>query len=527
MAQTSLLRQQPLANLIQRVSPTTWFALAAFCLLVLATGIYLSPEVTATLLLFFGIGTPLLLLLWSRPELGLLMVITITASILPLNLIDLRLPIGGGLKLRDIALLGMLALSGLQMMLHKRDLIPWRPVGTALSVFVGMAVFSALYAKLFQGVPTNWAFNDLRSIIFYTTFFITGWTVLKRKQLLVLLIGLLLVADLTAGIIIYQQFFGANTPLIASMTDVNWKVWENSDASSGLGSVRVIPPGHLLVYFMMLISTCLAIEVRQPLRLRLFSILQSIFLNLGLLLTFTRAQYVAVAIAFAVMFLILLPTYKRQFIRLLIIGVPILMVTLSLFGNKFGDLSQSRFFAALTDRFLSILTPGQTVKSDSLEWRVYETGEAIRSIREHPTLGVGLGNSYRDLTLVQGEVSGGWAGQTGEERTRFTRFVHNSYLYIAVKMGLPGLFIFVWFAICACIYAWKAYARAVDRVYRGIILAVLAGFLGLLQWSIFHVQLMQVESTVVIGLVVGLTGSVAYLAEQSRTTVNDGSYGRQ
>lgn len=525
MAQISLLRQQSLAYLTQRVSPTTWFGLAVLVsFMILAASVYLSPEVTAVLLVCFCVGTPLLLLLWRKPELGLLAVIIITASILPLNLIDLRLPIGGGLKLRDLALLGMIGLSGFQMLFNKRELIPWRPVGTVLLTFVGIAVVSALYAKFFQDVPTNWAFNDLRSIIFYMTFFITTWTILRRKQLLILLVGLFIVADLTAGVIVYQQFFGAGHPLLAAMTDVNWKVWTNGDAGSGLGSVRVIPPGHLLVYFMMIIGTCLAIEVRGSLSSRLFYGLQSIFLNLGLLLTFTRAQYVAVAIAFVIIFLVLALTYRKLFIRLLKIAVPVLMISLSIVGYQFEDIEdiyQNQFFKTLKTRFESILTPDTTIKSASLEWRVYETGAALRSIQAHPMLGVGLGNSYRNLTLVQGEVSGGWAGQTGEERTRFTRFVHNSYLYIAVKMGLPGLLLFLWFALCSCIFGWKAYIRAVDKTYKGIILAVLAGFLGLLQWSIFHVQLMQVESTVVIGLVVGLIGAIAYLDDKNRTTVNN------
>jgi hypothetical protein len=508
------------ANVIHRISSTVWLVLGVPGLALLVAGLYLLPDITPVLLAGLGLGLPAFLLVWSLPELGLLAFILITASVIPITVLDIRLPVGGGLKLRDIALLGMLGISGFQMLLRRRALIPWRPVGTAMAAFLGIAVFSALYGKFWQGVSTTLAFNELRNYIFYAAFFVTGWTILQRKQLMFVLVGLFIIADVTAGVITLQQFIGSEHRLLVAMSDVNWKVWESSSSGAGLGSVRIIPPGHTLVYVMMIVASGLTVLVPRPLLARVFYLMQAIYLNVGLLLTFTRAQYLAVAIAYAFILVVLAPAYKAQLIRLVAIAIPVLLLGAGILGKTIDKaLASSGFVGQVATRVESMLTLEETLGSDSMEWRAYETEEALRSIRENPLLGVGMGNSYRERTLLQGEVGGGWAGRAGDP-SRFTRFIHNSFLTIAVKMGLPGLFVFLWMCLCTFIYGWKVYKRAAEPAHKAIVLAVLAGFLGLLQWSVFHVQLVQVEHTVVVGLALGLIASIAYIENVSRIGIN-------
>jgi O-antigen ligase len=153
------------------------------------------------------------------------------------------------------------------------------------------------------------------------------------------------------------------------------------------------------------------------------------------------------------------------------------------------------------------------MQSDSLQWREFENGKAFEAILRQPLLGVGLGGRYRELTTFQGESLGYWTrgSQAADQITLFTRYVHNSYLAIAVKMGIPGLITFMWFCIAFLVNSWKIYQDLLDTELRGMVLGVIAGFTGMLIWSFYHAHLIKPESTPVIALMTGLVAVINYM----------------
>jgi len=212
-------------------------------------------------------------------------------------------------------------------------------------------------------------------------------------------------------------------------------------------------------------------------------------------------------------FIALIPAYKAQLARYLVIGISVFLLAYSLLGAGLQEsIDNVPFVNVLTARVLSILTPSETLGSLSITWRLFETEEALRSIAERPLLGVALGNSYRDVTLLRGEASGQFTGSLAAGTlSRFTRFIHNSYLSIAVKMGLPALISYLCFCVAFLVSSWQLYRNLSERYLKAIVLAVLAGFVGLLQWSILHQHFVETESTSVVGLMVGLTASILYI----------------
>ena len=512
---------QPAIKKALFLSPSVQLVLGFFGLCGLGIGLYLVPELTVALLVVVGIGVPLFWLLWVYPVIGLLAVIALTSSFLPLELINLRLPIGGGLKLRDIALIGMSGIALLQVLIRKRALIPWPPVGLPLTLLVTVATLSGVYALRVLGVPINRAFNELRGYIYYLTFFITCWTLIRKEQVWLTLLGLIIIADLTAAIIIIQQFFGAGTPIIEAMTDVNWQVWSDEASGAVSGTIRIIPPGHVLVYFIALITSCLVIMSNQTLKWRLFYVGQSLFLNLALIFTFTRSQWLASAMAMSLIFLVLIPIYKKQLLRLVVYGLPLLLFFSAITWLPIQrNLSNVPLLGQLAERAMSIATPNETLETASLKWRVFETKKALQSIQANPLFGVGLGNSYRPLTLLQNEANGGWGGVDLEDKTRFTRYVHNSYLFLTVKLGLSGLGLLVWMCLGFLISGWHLFRGSPDALTRGVTLSILAGFVGLLQWSVFHSHIMRVESTAVIGVMMGLIGALNVIEQRLKGEPN-------
>jgi|GEM_PF-1404312 len=493
-------------------APGMYRALAAILgvLGVLAAAFYLAPQAAALGLALLGLGLPAVLLLWHRPEFGLLGILFLAANFLPLDIVDIRLAIGGGLELRDLLTLGMFGLLVFRGLARKTLDIPWWPVGAPLTVFMVLVLFSAVHALFWQGVESNWVFAELRDLSAYALFFITAWSLRKRRHLVTILIGLLVIANLTAAIIFIQQFLGVSRHLLPAMTASSyWGIWFQGGAGS-FGSVRVVPPSHVLVYFAMLISVGLAIfETNRKLRIGL--VIQFGVLGLALLLTYTRAQWIATIIALALMAIVLVPMYKTQIGRLALLSIPIFLIIFGFLGLGLqGLLQEIPLITLLSNRATTLLTPDETIDSLSLRWRIFENEEALKSISRHPLLGVGLGNSYRHLTTLQGEANGWFTRNSlvAGEVSRFTRYVHSSYIWIPVKMGIPAFVIFLWFLAALLVAGWRLIYSLPDNQMKGIVLAIVPGFIGLLMWTVFHQHLIMNRSSTAVAFVAGLVAGI-------------------
>lgn len=476
---------------------------------VLAAALYLAPQPATLGLALLGLGLPVALLLWHRPEFGVLGILFLAANFLPLDIVDIRLPIGGGLELRDLLTLGLFGLLVFRGLARKTLGIPWWPVGAPLTVFLVLALFSVGYALFWQGVESHWAFAELRDLSAYALFFVTAWALRRPHHLVVVLVGLFVIADLTAAIIFIQQFLGVSRPLLPAMAASYWGIWLEGGAGS-FGSVRVVPPSHVLVYFAMLIAAGLAMFETNR-RRRTGLVIQFGVLGLALLLTYTRAQWIATTLALALMATVLVPMYKAQIGRLALLSIPIFLIIFGFLGFWLqGLLEETPLITLLSDRATTLLTPDETIDSRSLQWRIFETEEALKSIARHPLLGVGLGNSYRNLTALQGEADGWFTGNSlvAGEVSRFTRYVHSSYIWIPVKMGIPAFVIFLWFCAALPFAGWRLMRSLPDSQMKGIVLAIVTGFIGLLVWTIFHQHLIMNRSSTAVAFVAGLVAGI-------------------
>lgn len=491
------------------------FSLALLLFLAaLAAGLFVAPEATALALAALGIGLPVIWLLWAHPTAGALTVLMLTSSFFPAEAIDLRLPVGG-LDLRDLTLLFVLGMLVLRQWQKGTLTIPWWPVSALLTLFLALAVFSAAYALLYRGVAPNWAMSELRILVFYTFFFVIAWSITTRRQMTILVLGAFILADVTTVIIVVQQFLGRDNPLLAAMASGGgWRVWDAGDGGTGFGAVRVIPPGHVLMYLLSTLAFGLMVVSRESTARRMFYVGQLLFIGIGLLLTFTRAQWLASAIAFILIFVNLTPNEKRRLFGYAFVGVLITLIVYGSFGAQLERaLGQAPITETITQRVMTMFQPEETLETGSLQWRVYETDKALEAIAAEPVMGVGLGNSYRDTTHLY------WGSMANN--VRFTRFVHNSYVYIATKMGVSGLAVFLWFCLAFLFFGWRWYKSVTDEHFKRIALGVLASFVGLMTWSLSHAHFMQVESTAVVGLMAGMMASLRAIDERESATEPD------
>jgi O-antigen ligase len=246
----------------------------------------------------------------------------------------------------------------------------------------------------------------------------------------------------------------------------------------------------------------------RPAALRWACGLQFAFLNLALLLTYTRAQWIASVIALGLACLLMPAAGRRRLAPLVFAGLGpgILVAGLAVAGLLGARAGHG--LDALLARASSLTTPGETLDSTSLQWRVFEIGEALESIARHPWLGVGLGNDYRPRPLLGGEARGDPRVTRFGGDTRLTRFMHNGYLYVATKAGLPTLAVLGWFAVALLVAGGRAYRAAPDAPPKALALAIVCGFAGFLEWTFFEPHLMLPASMATIGTMVAAVGAV-------------------
>ena len=499
---------------ILRLPKQVLYLVGGFGLLVLISSLIVLPEETVYGLTAVGFGIPLFILVWHRPDIGVVGIMLLTSGLIPSELAEIRLPFGG-LELSDIVFLSMLGLVAFQGLLRKSLTIPWPAVGVPLIIFLLIALLSLINALIFENVEPNWALNDMRILIYYGMFFLTAWSIKEPKHLTSILFGLFIITDLIAIAIIAQQFLGESTFLFSGMASGRGNIVDQG------GIVRVVPAAHALLHFMAVTATALIIFTKKSNLIRGFYILQLIVLGISSLLTLTRSQWLATGIAIIFMSVVLAPRFRKQLVRgFLIVGIPTTLMLISFLGF-FGTNLQSQLGAIdlidnIIERAATLTDPGDTLASNSLVWRQFEFEQATQAIAERPFLGVALGNSYREVTTLQGEAQGWWTDRSlaAGEISRFTRYVHNSYLAIAVKMGLTGLISFLLICLSFIVNCWRLYRRLPFGILQGVTLAILAGFLGLMQWSYLFTHFIRPESTIAVGIMMGIVAAIARMNAQ-------------
>lgn len=472
-----------------------------------ATVLEYSPDVVDIIILLIS-AVPATIFFWKKPAYGIIALMFFASGFLAPDIVDIRLPVVGGFELRDIILLVLFILSLFKRLTRRHLTIPWWPVGGLLLAFLLTMFYSFIYAMFFEGTPRNWILSDTRILMFYGLFFITAWNITNKQSLYILVIGSFVIADITAGIVVIQQHLGAHNLLLPSMEDPSWQVWES------VGSTRVVPPGIIFMYFMMLVSLALTVYWNVDRQKTLLWIVHTVFLSIGLIFTFTRSAWVATGIAVILMVILMFPTYKPHLGRVIVLTVATALLLVGGLGLIYDSIAvKNEAVKAIYDRFTSIFTIEDTIESNSIQWRLFENQEATKAIREHPLMGVGLGGSYRPITVFQGEAEGLWTdGDISYKRIdRFTRYVHSSYFHIAVKMGIPALIILLTFYIATIVKSISLYRQLPNGLAKGVALAVGVGMVGLLQWSLAHAHLILASSTAVIGLMVGILAAVHQL----------------
>jgi O-antigen ligase len=189
-----------------------------------------------------------------------------------------------------------------------------------------------------------------------------------------------------------------------------------------------------------------------------------------------RANWLGFALA-ALAVALLLPPRKR---RAVVLGaIPVVMGAALVFYvcrnvriGEFGETLQETVGAKVRHLFEYRTDP-------NVIWRVHSYQAGWRVWSEHPLFGAGLGRK-----LVFHSITA-----SGQQIIQFEHRVHNSFLWVGFTTGAVGLMIFL--ALHATYFLGAARrARAMgERPERGVVLAYLAFYVGLMAVAFFDVFL--------------------------------------
>jgi hypothetical protein len=460
--------------------------------------VFVSPS--RTLVGLLGLG--FILLVFKRPELLPLAYLLATSSVTRVTK-ALSVSLGfGTLYVTDAFLVLIFGLVVARALAESDFKILSTPLDWPLLLFAGASFVSTGVAISTGSLPWKQSLGEVRTVMGYLLFFGVTNLVRDKRQLKLLVRGLIVIAGMVAVATIAQYVMGQSEAILAGRI-------EGLDTEGELiaGVTRVIPPGQsLLVVGFTFVFVTLVLDrsgLSDTLRASVLGLLGT-----AILMTFFRASWVAVGLTVAVVVGLAGGRDRKRVVQL---GIVAAIAVGGVAGAVALD-PESRggeFIRAAVGRLGSLANratyedPGS-----SLRWRDFEYSYAVPHIMASPVVGLGLGARYRPFVPPRD-----YAGFDGRD------FIHNGHVWVLLKGGLLAYIGLMAFSIGVVHRGLKGWRRLEDPSMRGIAAACALVFVGMLIVSIVEPYIMTPSWTPVLGVVAGINEAGLEIAMQGRPSV--------
>ncbi|MBI1389485.1 MAG: hypothetical protein GC154_13665 [bacterium] len=203
----------------------------------------------------------------------------------------------------------------------------------------------------------------------------------------------------------------------------------------------------------------------------------------AMLFSYKRAYYVALAAGGSLLFLMQRGRARVRFIAFAVLGVLLMFVLITAAGQ----------WNAIGMRLASIVNPTQ---ESSANYRLIEWQNALISIRRHPVAGIGLGGVMpMEIYLSRTNLLG----------------VHNTYLWVVVKMGAIGLFAYLFTQFCFMRRLLRQNAALRDGYLRTLSRGLTCAFAAFYTAQMFAPMFQQMRTSTWFGVMMGLGMMLAQL----------------
>jgi O-antigen ligase len=437
----------------------------------------------------------------KRPEIALLLILITTATIV----YEEQLPtisLGISLHIPDILLLGLLVLIVVRWLFDPGFKIVHTPLDLPLLIFYAVTLLSTFVALYNSSVEVEVARRAIRVLLYYLTFFVVTNLVRERRQLIFLLNGIFILANIVAAVMVAQYFLGRAVTLLPGRIealDTNGLAFEDV--------TRILPPGLSIVLVVFVVTFCTLVLDRFT-SLGWLNILQLGFLGIAFLFTFLRSYIGALAFALFLLVFILKGPDRQKLINwslvILIVGGMFLV-----FLSAIPDSGATGLVEASSQRLGTIFKIETYQGQDgSLNWRAIENGYAIRQIIAHPWLGLGMDAVYRPFD-----------SRLDTRTVNMRNFIHNGHLKIMLNSGLIGYFSFMWLSFVFLRQGFKGWRDIHEDRFRGIVLSFTLVFVAITIAALVNTTFTQWRWTPVIGIMMGINEVILLKFKQAEAVV--------
>lgn len=279
-----------------------------------------------------------------------------------------------------------------------------------LGLFLVYVAFATAYSKGVRLNPTDYIYAEMASMLYWLALFPAALIARDEKSAEVLLKTLVVVAVIICAVSVAQSLLGMR--LLFSGDN---RVAEMDAASGGIsGIARSTVPGTPLVVFSFLLAVA---TLSRRAGTTWVWVVVLMLTGAALFVSFGRALW---AMTFVGSFLVAALSGWRAFLRMLVFSTIFIALAVAV-----AYLVKPDLITGVVNRILSVRAEGGT--QSSFGWRITENSYAIPHILRNLWLGIGLGAEYKPRLVDIRAFS------------EQTRYIHNGYLYVLLKMGIVGL----------------------------------------------------------------------------------------
>jgi len=415
----------------------------------------------------------------SNPVWAVLLLLLFASGLIPPQLTPNLPLLGGTIKAEDLFLLLLVLLTAFRVILTVDRSNLWgssliRP----LYFFFLLVVLSLITAVLFNGNQLKYIAYEFRVCIYWLFGIVLAFELKAEKSVRLAVNFIVSLSVILAIVVIIQSFTG-------------WQILSNSRVEF-LDSAGVVSSGvsrstfggyqNFVVLSILIVLAKLSEGEVKP----IWAVPVLLILVAGIVVTFGRGVWAAAFLSTVVMAIGL---GRKHLIRIATFGIAISLIFLIVVISAKPELLE-----AVVQRFSSVEREMQG--GESWRWRQAENEFALAKIGKSPISGIGLGGEYQPI------------------RNRFmspeqTRMMHNSYLYLILKLGLLGIVFPIWFCVAIWVECRRLAKLPYMKKYRTIVIAVGAALLMPVLTGVTQPEWMEHKGVLFMASIFGIVASLS------------------
>lgn len=341
------------------------------------------------------------------------------------------------------------------------------PLDIPVVIFVVIGTTSLLVGFFEQKYWFFVGLKEFKPILYYLLVILVTNTIKDKKTLKLLIYGCLALGVI-ASVGLVLAGLGNPPPGLSGGEEIFYR-----DREFALGSM--LPFWSLVAFVSLLFMS----------KIRGVYLLGAGIILIWLIFSFTRHLWIAFVLAVLCVLLFNFRNIKKTTFRIsLLVIIPVSLVAIA----SFFEVEPVATYVRLTAlRGKSLMFQERVVNWD---FRLAENEYSQRTIVEHPIFGIGFVSPYRPQIF----------GQKGYGQA----YLHNGYFWILVKLGLAGLFPFLWFSYVFVRRGIIYRNRIEDNFLRAVVLGSVCSYLGIAVGNIAAAHFMENWEVSVFGLTMGI-----------------------